>query len=222
MRAIQTIVDDCLARPILVGRPAVVEMRLEKAGLRIRPDKDFELVNPESDPRFKEYWQTFHQITKRRGVTPDSARRLFVPVIPSLPRSCFIATKRTRLICGVVGQYHKKLKYVTEVLGLQPGCKTLGALSAMATENETLFVCDTHVNANPTAEQLAELTIMAAEKVRLFGMTPKVALVSHSNFGSHVNPQGFQDAPGSESVARAQRRSWKLKARCAPMRRCCR
>ncbi len=189
LRAIQTIVDDGLAQPILIGRPAVVDMRIERAGLRIRPDKDFELVNPESDPRFKEYWQTFHQITKRRGVNPDSAKAIVRTRNTVIAAIMLHRNEADAMICGVVGQYHKKLKYVTEVLGLQRGCNTLGALSAMATENETLFVCDTHVNADPTAEQLAELTVMAAEKVRLFGITPKVALVSHSNFGSHVNPQ---------------------------------
>ena len=189
LRAIQTIVDDGLARPILVGRPKVVEMRIERAGLRIRPNEHFELVNPESDPRFREYWQTFHQITQRRGVTPDSAKAIVRTRNTVIAAIMVYRNEADALICGVVGQYHKKLKYVTEVLGLKPGCKTLGALSAIATENETLFVCDTHVNPDPTAEQLAELTIMAAERVRLFGITPKVALVSHSNFGSHVDPQ---------------------------------
>jgi malate dehydrogenase (oxaloacetate-decarboxylating)(NADP+) len=189
LRAIQTIVDDGLARPILVGRPKVVEMRIERAGLRIRPNEHFELVNPESDPRFREYWQTFHQITQRRGVTPDSAKAIVRTRNTVIAAIMVYRNEADALICGVVGQYHKKLKYVTEVLGLKPGCKTLGALSAIATENETLFVCDTHVNPDPSAEQLAELTIMAAERVRLFGITPKVALVSHSNFGSHVDPQ---------------------------------
>jgi malate dehydrogenase (oxaloacetate-decarboxylating)(NADP+) len=189
LRAVQTIVDDALARPILVGRPSVVDMRIERAGLRIRPGKDFELVNPESDPRFKEYWQTFHQITERRGVTPDSAKAIVRTRNTVIAAIMVYRNEADALICGVVGQYHKKLKYVTEVIGLKPGCQTLGALSAMATENETLFVCDTHVNPDPTAEQLAELTIMAAEKVRMFGITPRVALVSHSSFGSHVNAQ---------------------------------
>ena len=189
LRAVQTIVDDGLAHPILVGRPSVVDMRIERAGLRIRPGEDFELVNPESDPRFRDYWQTFHGITERRGVTPDSAKAIVRTRNTVIAAIMVHRNEADALICGVVGQYHKKLKYVTEVLGLAPGCKTPGALSAMATENDTIFVCDTHVNPDPTAEQLAELTIMAAEKVRLFGITPKIALVSHSNFGSHVDAQ---------------------------------
>ena len=188
LRAVQTVVDDGLARPILVGRPAVVEMRIERAGLRIREGEHFELVNPESDPRFKEYWQTFHSITERRGVTPDSAKAIV------RTRNTVIAAIMVRrgeadaLICGVVGRYQKKLQYVREVLGMREGCSTLGALSVMTNESGTLFVCDTHVNPDPSAEQIADLTIMAAEKVRMFGFQPRIALLSHSSFGSHVNP----------------------------------
>ncbi len=205
LRAVQTVVDDALARPILIGRPSVVEMRIERAGLRIRPGEHFELVNPESDPRFKEYWQTFHQITRRRGVTPDSAKAIVRTRNTVIAALMVHRDEADAMICGVVGQYHKKLKYVTEVLGLAPGCKTLGALSCMATDSETLFVCDTHVNPDPTAEQLAELTIMAAERVRMFGVTPKVALVSHSSFGSHVDSQ-----------AAKMRRAFRLIRRLAP------
>ncbi|MFU8877774.1 MAG: NADP-dependent malic enzyme, partial [Wenzhouxiangellaceae bacterium] len=187
LRAVQTIVDDGLAKPILIGRPSVVEMRIERAGLRIRPDEHFELVNPESDPRFKEYWQTFHQITERRGVTPDSAKAIVRTRNTVIAAIMVYREEADAMICGVVGQYHKKLKYVTEVLGLRKDCQTMGALSAMTNESGTYFVCDTHVNPDPSAEQIAELTLMAAEKVRMFGITPKVALVSHSSFGSHVN-----------------------------------
>jgi len=189
LRAVQTIVDDGLARPILIGRPSVVDMRIERGGLRLKPGRDFELVNPDSDPRFRDYWQTFHRITQRRGVTPDSAKAIVRTRNTVIAAIMVHRDEADALICGVVGRYNKKLTYVTEVLGMQPGCHTLGALSAMASENETLFVCDTHVNPDPTAEQLAELTLMAADKVRMFGITPRVALVSHSSFGSHVNPQ---------------------------------
>jgi len=187
LRAVQTIVDDGLAKPILIGRPSVVDMRIERAGLRIRAGEHFELVNPESDPRFKDYWTTFHKITERRGVTPDSAKAIVRTRNTVIAAIMVYREEADALICGVVGQYHKKLKYVTEVLGLREDCRTMGALSAMTNESGTYFVCDTHVNPDPTAEQLAELTLMAAEKVRMFGITPKVALLSHSSFGSHVN-----------------------------------
>ncbi|NKI35641.1 NADP-dependent malic enzyme [Wenzhouxiangella sp. XN79A] len=189
LRAVQTIVDDGLARPILVGRPSVVDMRIERAGLRIRAGEHFELVNPESDPRFKDYWQTFHRITERRGVTPDSAKAIVRTRNTVIAAIMVYRNEADALICGVVGRYQKKLQYVTEVLGLREDCATLGALSAMTNESGTYFVCDTHVNPDPTAEQLADITLMAAEKVRMFGITPKVALLSHSSFGSHVNAQ---------------------------------
>src|SRR6056297_2809649 len=161
--------------------------RIGRAGLRIRAGEHFELVNPESDPRFKDYWTTFHKITERRGVTPDSAKAIVRTRNTVIAAIMVYREEADALICGVVGQYHKKLKYVTEVLGMRENCKTMGALSAMTNESGTYFVCDTHVNPDPTAEQLAELTLMAAEKVRMFGITPKVALLSHSSFGSHVN-----------------------------------
>ena len=189
LRAVQTIVDDGLARPILIGRPKVVDMRLERAGLRIRPGEDFELVNPEDDPRFKEYWQTFHEITQRRGVTPDSAKAIVRTRTSVIAAIMVRRGEADAIICGVVGRYHKKLTYIHEVLGKREGCHTLGALSAMTGDTGTYFVCDTHVNPDPTAEQLAEITIMAARKVAMFGITPKVALLSHSSFGSHANDQ---------------------------------
>lgn len=187
LRAVQTLVDDGLAKPILIGRPSVVEMRIERAGLRLRPDQDFELVNPDSDPRFKEYWQTFHEITERRGVTPDSAKAIVRTRTTVIAAIMVHRGEADAMICGVVGRYQKKLQYVTEVLGMREGCSTLGALSVMTNESGTWFVCDTHVNPDPNAEQIADLTIMAADKVRMFGLTPRVALLSHSSFGSHVN-----------------------------------
>ncbi|GAB4199843.1 MAG: NADP-dependent malic enzyme [Wenzhouxiangellaceae bacterium] len=185
LRAVQTVLDDGLAIPILIGRPKVVQMRIERLGLRIQEGRDFELVNPESDPRYKTYWQTYHELMQRQGVSPDMAKNVV------RTRSTVIAALSVRLgdadamIAGVVGRYQRKLRYVLDVLGKKQGTDTVGALSVMTGEGGTYFVCDTHVNANPTAEEIAELTVMAAEKVRLFGITPKVALLSHSTFGSH-------------------------------------
>ena len=189
LRAVQSVIDDGLARPILIGRPSVVDMRIERAGLRIRAGTDFELVNPESDPRFKEYWQTFYDLTQRRGVTPDSAKAIVRTRTTVIAALMVHRNEADALICGVVGRYQKKLRYVTEVLGMAPGYKTLGALSVVTNDTGVWFVCDTHVNPDPTIEQLTELTLMAAERIRMFGITPKVALVSHSTFGSHADPQ---------------------------------
>src|SRR5699024_1940078 len=182
LRAVQTIVDDGLAKPILIGRPKVVDMRIERAGLRLTPGEDFELVNPESDPRFKEYWQTFHEITQRRGVTPDSAKAIARTRTAVIAAVMVHRNEADAMICGVVGRYQKKLQYISEVLGTHDGTQTLGALSAMTNENGVWFVCDTHVNPDPSAEELVELTLMAADRLRMFGITPRVALCSHSNF----------------------------------------
>ena len=189
LRAVQSVIDEGLARPVLIGRPSVVDMRIERAGLRIRAGVDFDLINPESDPRFKEYWQTFYEITQRRGVTPDSAKAIVRTRNTVIAALMVYRGDADALICGVVGRYQKKLRYVTEVLGMAPGAKTLGALSVVTNDTGVWFVCDTHVNPNPDIEQLTELTLMAAERVRMFGITPKVALVSHSTFGSHTDPQ---------------------------------
>ncbi|MEX0915571.1 MAG: NADP-dependent malic enzyme, partial [Wenzhouxiangellaceae bacterium] len=135
LRAVQTIVDDGLAKPILIGRPAVVDMRIERAGLRVRAGEHFDLVNPDSDPRFKDYWTTFHKITERRGVTPDSAKAIVRTRNTVIAAIMVYRDEADAMICGVVGQYHKKLKYVTEVLGLREDCKTMGALSAMTNES---------------------------------------------------------------------------------------
>lgn len=187
LRAVQSVIDDRLAKPILIGRPKVVQMRIDRLGLRIQAGRDFDLINPESDPRFKQYWQAYHELLQREGVSPDMAKTVV------RTRSAVIAALAVRLgdadamIGGVVGRYQRKLRYVLDVLGRKPGSGAVGALSVMTGDGGTYFVCDTHVNADPSAEELAALTVMAAEKVRLFGMTPKVALLSHSTFGSHRN-----------------------------------
>jgi malate dehydrogenase (oxaloacetate-decarboxylating)(NADP+) len=185
LRAVQSVIDDGLAHPILIGRPSVVENRIEKLGLRIKPGEDFELVNPESDPRFQQYWTTYHEITQRAGVSPEAAKAI-VRTRPSVIAAVMVHLgEADALITGVVGRYRKKLGYVKSVLGHRPGNQTIAAMSVLTADQGSYFVCDTHVNPDPTAEQIAEITMMAAEKVRLFGIEPKVALLSHSAFGSH-------------------------------------
>lgn len=187
LRAVQGVIDDGLAKPILIGRPEVVASRIERAGLRLRIGEDVELVNPENDPRFREYWETLYAITSRRGITPASARALVRTRDTIIAALMVYRGEADAVICGAVGRYHKKLRYLSEVLGLKPGASTMGALSAVITDVGTWFMCDTEVNPNPSAEALAEITMMAAERIRLFGLVPRVALVSHSAFGSHAN-----------------------------------
>ena len=185
LRAVQTVIDDGLAEPILIGRPSVVENRIEKLGLRMTPGEDFELVNPESDPRYNQYWSAFHEINKRRGVTPDVAKA-HLRTRPSIIAAVMVYLgEADAMITGVVGRYNKKLHYVTSVLGSHTGSNTIAAMSVLTTERGSYFITDTHVNTCPTAEEIAEITLMAAEKVRMFGIVPKVALLSHSAFGSH-------------------------------------
>ena len=185
LRAVQSIIDDGLAKPILVGRPQVVDMRIEKLGLRIRPGKDFELTNPESDPRFWDYWTTYHAIMERRGVSPDAAKTIVRTRNSVIAALMVQRGEADALIAGTVGRFRKQLSYVLDVIGKRPGASVVGTLGVLNTEEGVYFVCDTHVNPDPSAAQLAEIALMAADKVRLFGVEPRVALLSHSSFGSH-------------------------------------
>ena len=196
LRAVQTVVDEGLATPILVGRPAVIERRIERLGLRIRPGVDVEITNIDDDPRFNEYWQLYHQIMQRRGVTPSAAKAIV------RGRDTVIAALMVRrgeadaMLCGMVGRYARKLRYVREVLGFDAGSTALSALSAVLNDKGVFFFADTHVQVDPSAEQIADCVQQAAFRLRLFGVTPKVALVGHSNFGSSeaLSAQKLRDA----------------------------
>lgn len=185
LHAVQTVVDEGIAQPILVGRPDVVDARIERLGLRIRPGRDFELVDPNNDPRYREYWMEYHHLRARHGVTPEVAKR------EMHRRSTLIAAMLVHMgaaeamLCGTLDQPLYHLRYIDEVIGHRPGSSVYGAMNILLLSRHTLFICDTHVNLDPTAEQLAELTLLAAEEVRYFGIVPRVALLSHSNFGSH-------------------------------------
>ena len=184
LRAVQVVVDDRLAKPILIGRRKVVEMRLERMGLRLKMDEDFELADPEDDPRYREYWTLYHSIMERKGITPDQARNVV------RTRNTVIAALMVRrgeadaMLCGIDGRYHRQLGHIESVLGRRPGVRNMAAMNTLILPKGTFFLCDTYVNQDPSAQQLAEMTILAADEVRRFGMTPKVALLSHSSFGS--------------------------------------
>ncbi|MGV6852094.1 MAG: NADP-dependent malic enzyme [bacterium] len=185
LRAVQIVIDEGLARPVLIGRPRVVEMRIKKLGLRIRIGEDFELVNPEDDPRFRAYWKHYHALKERKGVTPDLAKKI-VRTRTSVIASIMLSRGEVdAMLCGVVGRYHRKMSHIKDVIGVGEGRKGMYALSAMANDKGTYFFCDTYVNCNPSAEEIAECTLLAAHELTYFGVTPKVALLSHSNFGSH-------------------------------------
>ncbi len=184
LHAVQTVVDDGLAFPILIGRPAVVEKRIAKLGLRIRAGEHFELVNPEDDQRYREYWVEYHRMMQRHGVTQEYAKREMRRSTTLIGAMLMRMGAADAMICGTFSQPREHLRYVSDVIGLRPGASVFAALNILLLPNRTLFICDTHVNLDPSAEQVAEMTLLAAEEVRRFGIVPKVALLSHSSFGS--------------------------------------
>jgi malate dehydrogenase (oxaloacetate-decarboxylating)(NADP+) len=188
LHAVQTVVDEGIAYPIVVGRPEVVQPRLEKLGLRMRPGTEFELINPNNDPRFRDYWQLYHAIMERKGVTVEIAKREMIRRTTLIGALMVRQNEADAMICGTYGEHSTHLNYIANVIGLRPGVKQFAAMNALMLQDRTLFICDTYVNPDPTAEQLAEIALLAAEEVQRFGLTPKVALLSHSNFGSARTP----------------------------------
>jgi malate dehydrogenase (oxaloacetate-decarboxylating)(NADP+) len=176
-----------LARPILIGRPAVVDSRIQKLGLRIRQGEHFELVNPESDPRYRAYWMEYHRLMERKGVTPEYAKSEMRRRTTLIGAMLIHMGEADAMLCGTFSQPLDHLRYVNNVIGLRPGASTFAAMNILLLPNRTLFICDTHINLDPSAEQIAEIAQLAAEEVRRFGIVPKVALLSHSNFGSFDN-----------------------------------
>ena len=184
LRAAQMAIDEGIATPILIGRPAVINARIAKAGLRLRLGVDVENVNPEDDPRFRQYWEHYHGLMKRNGATPEVAKaavRRSNTIIGSLMVSLGDADA---LICGLVGTYATHLERIDSILGKEAGVSNYAAVNALMTNQGPLFIADTYVNEDPTAEQLAEIAWMAAQQVQRFGLPPKVAFLSHSSFGS--------------------------------------
>ena len=187
LHATQEIVSTGLAFPILIGRPAVIEKRIENLGLKLRPGIDFELVNNENDPRFKEYWTEYHQIMKRQGISEELARREVSRKTSLIGALMVRRGEADAMVCGTFGTYHMHLDLIRQVIPMEPGCKTLAAVNALMLPTGNIFVADTYVNADPTAEQIADTTEMAAEAMQRFGIAPKVALLSHSSFGTGNN-----------------------------------
>ncbi|MFN3789101.1 NADP-dependent malic enzyme [Massilia sp.] len=184
LRAVQVVVDEKLARPILVGRPAVLEKRIEKFGLRLKLGQNVDVINPDFDERYRDYWQTYYEMAKRKGVTIDLAK------IEMRRRHTLIGAMMVHkgdadgLICGTYGTTWMHLHYIDQVLGKRPGSNVYAAMNFLITPDRQLAMVDTHVNENPSAEELAEITVMAAEEMERFGMHPRAALLSHSNFGT--------------------------------------
>jgi len=184
LRAVRTIIDDKLATPILIGRPDVVKQRIKEIGIDLIIGKDFELVNPQKDSRYKEYWMLYHQIMQRQGVTPDIAKSVVRTRTSVIAALMVKRGEADAMLAGLTGRFPKVLSHIQDVLGCQNGVQQAATLSGISTEYGNFFFCDTYVNPNPSAEQIADSAILAAEKLRDFGKTPRIALLSYSSFGS--------------------------------------
>lgn len=192
LRAVQIALEERLVRPILIGRPSVIEARIERAGLRLKVGRDFELVNPDDDARFRQYWEAYHELKARDGITPEMAKSM-------LRRSnTIIAAMMVKLgdadgmLCGLVGRFDGHLEHIGDIIGLRKGATGFATLNGLVLDHHTLFIADTSVNDDPTAAQLADIAAMAVEEVRRFGVPPKVAFLSHSMFGSSTRPSALK------------------------------
>uniref|UniRef100_UPI0025E5FFE6 NADP-dependent malic enzyme n=1 Tax=Tardiphaga sp. TaxID=1926292 RepID=UPI0025E5FFE6 len=185
LRATQVVLEEKLARPILVGRPSVVEARIKRFGLAIRAGVDFDLINPEDDPRYRSFVQSYIDIAGRHGVTPDAARTVVRTNATVIAALSVVRGEADAMICGVEGRYMSHLRHVREIIGFLPGVSDFAALALMITSKGAYFIADTQVRPNPTAEELAEVAALAAIHVQRFNMKPKIAFVSHSDFGSY-------------------------------------
>ncbi|MDR2710179.1 MAG: NADP-dependent malic enzyme [Burkholderiales bacterium] len=196
LHAVQILLDENIAKLTLIGRPQVVERRIARLGLRLKPGRDFELINPEHDDRYREYWSGYYELTQRKGVSVEYAK------LETRRRPTLIGAMAVRrgeadgMICGLVAHYGLNLHYIDQIIGKRPGIKNYAAMNGLILPNHTLFITDTYINADPTPEQVAEITVMAARSVRRFGLEPKVALMSHSSFGTSNLPsaQKMRDA----------------------------
>ena len=184
MRAAQVLIEDNIAKPILIGRPDIIEARLKRYGLRIRPNDDFEVVNPQDDPRFREYVELYLSLVGRSGVIPEAARTIVRTNTTVIGALSMRRGEADALICGLEGRYDKHLRDVRQIIGKREGLIDFSALSLLISQRGATFFTDTYVTYSPSAEEIAETTVMAAQEIRRFGITPRAALVSHSNFGS--------------------------------------
>jgi malate dehydrogenase (oxaloacetate-decarboxylating)(NADP+) len=196
LRATQVVIDEGIAKPILVGRPSVLERRIERFGLRIKPGVDFEVINPEGDPRYRDYWTEYHRLTQRKGVSESFAKLEMRRRLTLIGAMLIHKGEADGMICGMIGTHAGHLPYIDQVLGRRPGIGNYYAMNLLMLPKRTVFLCDTYVNVDPTAEQLLEMTVLATEEIRRFGLTPKVALVSHSSFGT-------SDAPSARKMREA-------------------
>jgi malate dehydrogenase (oxaloacetate-decarboxylating)(NADP+) len=192
LRAVQVAVDEGMVRPTLVGRPDVVQARVERLGLRLKRDRDFDLVDPNNDPRYQAYSAAYHRLAERKGVTPSLARLEMRRRYTLIGAMLMHLGDADAMLCGVVGRYDSHLRFIDHVIGRRTGVRSYAAMNMLLLPRRTVFICDTYVNFDPSAEQIAEMTVLAAEEIRRFGIVPKVALLSHSNFGAADTPSAVK------------------------------
>ncbi|MCZ6482017.1 MAG: NADP-dependent malic enzyme, partial [Alphaproteobacteria bacterium] len=188
LRAIQVVVDEGLAKTIVVGRPKVIETQIESLALRIRPGVDFELINPQDDSRYRDYWETYHGIMERKGVIPDTARTVVRTDNTVIAALAVNRGDADAMLCGLEGNFQRHLGHLLDIVGLAEGVRDCSTVNMLILSSGTYFLADTYVTPDPSAEEIAEMTLMAAEHVRRFGIEPKVALLSHASFGSSDTP----------------------------------
>src|SRR5690606_25721020 len=184
LRAAQVLLEEQTARPTLIGRPGVIESRLKRFGLRIRPNVDFDVINPEDDPRYRDYVDDYFALVGRAGVNPEAARTIVRTNTTVIGALAVRRGEADALICGLEGRYDKHLRDVNHIIGKRPGVCAFSAMSLLISQHGAIFFTDPFVTDNPSAAEIAEMTVLAAQEVRRFGITPKAALISHSNFGS--------------------------------------
>ena len=192
LRAAQIVSDEGLARPTLIGRPAVIAERIEKFGLRLKEELDYDIVNVEDDHRYRDFWQTYHRMTERKGITIQMAKIEMRRRLSLIGAMLLHKGDVDGLICGTWGTNATHLPYIEQVIGKRPGVNTFACMNGLLLPNRQVFLVDTHVNYDPTAEQMAEITVMAAHEMKRFGIRPKVALLSHSNFGTSNEPSAVK------------------------------
>ncbi|MDR2326382.1 MAG: NADP-dependent malic enzyme [Acidovorax sp.] len=192
LRAVQTVLDEGLAKPILIGRPAVIEARIAKAGLRMQPGVDVEICDPEDDPRFRQYWEAYHQLMGRNGITVEGAKSTVRRSNTVIAAMMVHLGDADAMLCGLVGRFDKHLGHIEEILGHKSGADRMATVNALMLDNRTLFIADTYINEDPTAEELAQIAKMAADEVARFGLPPKVAFLSHSNYGSSTRKSALK------------------------------
>ncbi|MFL9869284.1 NADP-dependent malic enzyme [Paraburkholderia fungorum] len=201
LRAAQFVLLEKIAKPILVGRPSVIEMRLKKMGSKLKCGEDFVVVDPEDDPRYQQCWQAYHELGAREGVTPDVAKAAMRKFNTLIGAILVRLGEADGMICGMIGQYHTHLKFIEQVLGKADNVQNFAAMNLLMLPGRNLFICDTYVNETPTAEQLADMTMLASREIEKFGITPKVALLSNSNFGSAPSASSQRMAAARKLIA---------------------